>query len=254
MVYFTTFASGSSGNCAFYADGKTRILIDAGTNAKHISAQLGVLSLKLSDLTHIVITHAHSDHISALDVLGKHTRAQIICSDNTAWHLPFDVQTFAPGQALCLGSCAVQTFKTPHDADGSCGYILGEGAARVACFTDLGCMKDDIFNALCGVPTVLLESNHDVQMVLSGRYPYFLKRRILSENGHLSNADCAKTVARLAESGLRNLILAHLSENNNTPLHAIAENSLALRQAGAERQVSLSVAPRKQCMQPLLLG
>ena len=257
MTYFCTLASGSEGNCYVYVSGRQRILVDAGKNTRYINQRLGELALSVGDLTHILITHSHSDHVSALPVLLKHTRATLVCSHGTftaiASRLPCGVPVtlFNPGEELALGEIPAKTFSTSHDAPGSCGYVLGRGAEQVAVCTDLGTMSGDLFETIRGSGTVLLECNHDVQRLWNGPYPYPLKQRILSDRGHLSNAFSAKVAVRLCQTGTRRLLLAHLSAENNTPQLALSAVRSALEQAGLEAHVAL--APRSALGEPILL-
>ena len=257
MTYFCTLASGSEGNCYVYVSGRQRILVDAGKNTRYINQRLGELALSVGDLTHILITHSHSDHVSALPVLLKHTRATLVCSHGTftaiASRLPCGVPVtlFNPGEELALGEIPAKTFSTSHDAPGSCGYVLGRGAEQVAVCTDLGTMSGDLFETIRGSGTVLLECNHDVQRLWNGSYPYPLKQRILSDWGHLSNAFSAKVAVRLCQTGTRRLLLAHLSAENNTPQLALSAVRGALEQAGLEAHVAL--APRSALGEPILL-
>ena len=161
------------------------------------------------------------------------------------------VQLFQPGEGFWLGQVAVKTFATSHDAAGSCGFVLGQGAERAAVCTDLGTMSGEIFEAIRGSRVVLLESNHDAEMVKNGPYPYPLKARILSDEGHLSNKFAAKVAVRLAQSGTKHLLLAHLSKENNEPRLALDTVRDALVQAGVEMKVDL--APRSMLGEPILL-
>ena len=257
MTYFCTLASGSEGNCSIYVSGRLRILIDAGKNTRYINDCLRQLALSVSDLTHILITHSHSDHVSALPVLMKHTRATLVCSSETfsaiGGKLPYGVpvQLFEPGEGFWLGDCPVRTFATSHDATGSCGFVLGRGEEQAAVCTDLGTMSGEIFECIRGSRVVLLESNHDVEMVKNGPYPYPLKVRILSEQGHLSNGFAAKVAVRLGQSGTRTVLLAHLSAENNEPRLALDTVRQALNEAGLETRVAL--APRSMPGEPVLL-
>lgn len=257
MTYFCTLASGSEGNCAVYVSGRQRILIDAGKNTRYINDCLRQLALSVSDLTHILITHSHTDHVAALPVLLKHTRATLVCSHETftaiAGKLPFGVpvQMFEPGEGFWLGQVPVKTFATSHDAPGSCGFVLGQGMEQAAVCTDLGTMSGEIFEAIRGSRVVLLESNHDAEMVKNGPYPYPLKMRILSDQGHLSNKFAAKVAVRLCQSGTKTLLLAHLSAENNTPRLALETTCAALSEAGLGMDVAL--APRSSLGEPVLL-
>ena len=257
MTYFCTLASGSSGNCAVYVNGRQRILADAGRNTRYIADQLRRLGLGTADLTHIVVTHSHSDHVSALPVLLKHSGATLVCSVDTysalAGRLPSDVPKllFEEGEAFLLGDCPVRTFATSHDAPGSCGYVLGTGEEQVALCTDMGTMNGQIFETIRGSRAVLLEFNHDVELLKKGSYPYPLKVRILSEQGHLSNGFSAKVAARLCQNGTRHIVLAHLSAENNRPELALAAAQAALAAEGLAAR--LTVAPRDSLGEPILL-
>ncbi len=258
MHYFCTLASGSSGNAALYVSGRARILIDAGSNCKTIRAALALLDLKPADLTDILITHTHSDHVSALPVLLGHTGAQLWCSPGARDELCAAAgeerpQALEVGREQSISGVRVRAFATLHDSPGSVGYILGEGAGAVGYCTDLGCVTGEVLEALAGVPTLVMESNHDVDMLRSGPYPYFLKKRILSDTGHLSNRSCASALETLVQKGARRVVLAHLSEKNNTPRHADAESRLALYRLGAQDDVALAVAPRRGLCGPLML-
>ncbi len=255
MTYFCTLASGSSGNSALYVSGRSRVLIDAGKNMKYLGDGLRQLALSVADLTHVLITHSHSDHVSALPVLLKHTRATLVCSQETftaiAPRLPHGVPVllFTPGDSFALGELPVRTFATCHDSPGSCGYVLGAGEERAAVCTDLGTVTGEIFEVIRGSSVVLLEFNHDAELVKNGPYPYPLKMRILSDQGHLSNKFAAKVAARLGETGTRTLLLAHLSAENNTPALALA----AAREALEGRDIRICLAPRSEPGEPVLL-
>ena len=257
MTYFCTLASGSAGNCSLYVNGRQRMLVDAGKNTRYINDCLRQLALSVSDLTHILITHSHGDHVAALPVLLKHTRATLVCSGETffaiASRLPqgVPVHLFEPGEGFWLGDVAVKTFATSHDAPGSCGFVLGQGSDRVAVCTDLGTVTGEIFEAMRGSRTVLLECNHDAEMVKNGPYPFPLKARILSDQGHQSNKFAAKVAVRLCQTGTKHLLLAHLSAENNEPRLALDTVRAALREAGVEADVSL--APREMPGEPVLL-
>ncbi len=258
MQYFCTLASGSSGNAALYVSGRARILIDAGTNCKHIRAMLAGLDINTAELTDILITHTHTDHVSALPVLLKHTGARLWCSSGAYGELCSLVgsarpQCFETGEELDLNGVGVRSFATPHDSPGSVGYILGEGGSAVGYCTDLGRVTPGILEALSGLPTVALESNHDVDMLRAGPYPYSIKARILSDTGHLSNHSCACALEALVQKGTRRVVLTHLSDKNNTPRHADAEARLALYRQGAQDDVSIAVAPRRAALEPVAL-
>lgn len=255
MTYFCTLASGSSGNSAVYVSDRQSLLIDAGKNARYLRESLRRLALDAAELSHILITHSHSDHVSALPVLLKHTRATLVCSHDTfsaiADRLPqgTPVRLFTPGESLLLGMVPVRTFATSHDAPGSCGYVLGRAGEQAAVCTDLGTVTGEIFETLRGSRVVLLEFNHDAGLVKTGPYPYYLKQRILSEQGHLSNKFAAKVARRLCQTGTETVILAHLSAENNTP-----ELALSTAREGLEGlEARLLLAPRNEPGELILL-
>ena len=228
------FASGSGGNCLLLEDQDTKVLIDAGISKRRVDAALKSLGCTMGDIAGVLITHEHSDHISGLETLVKgreipvyapHTVAARLCGmkpdlEDSIRHIPV-------GAAFAIGSLGVTAFHTSHDTDESVGYrIEGEGVYAHA--TDTGCVTEEMRAALLGADTVLLESNHDEEMLRCGPYPFYLKRRILSDRGHLSNAACAAFARELAGSGTRQIILGHLSRENNTPAKAMAETGRAL--------------------------
>lgn len=258
MTSFYSLASSSSGNCSVYCGGGRVLLIDGGTTTKYIKNALAQLGLCLGDITDLLVTHTHSDHISALPVLTKHCRATVRCSQ-AAWGalLPHcnhqQVETFAPEHPFWLGEVCITPFATLHDSPGSCGFTLASEGGKLAYCTDLGAVTPGVYRHLQGAQTLFLESNHDVYLLKNGEYPYHLKQRILSDKGHLSNETAAHTVVSLLDDGLRQVILAHLSEHNNTPRHALLETQEALQAAGAAGAIALSVAPHKELGSGVLL-
>lgn len=254
MFTFTTLASGSLGNAALVSCGDTHILLDAGISAKRITAGLAALGVKPHQLSAILLTHEHSDHISGLRVLTKKAGAPIYATRPTLWewykrNRCDEVKAlFCPqeaGTGARIGSLWVKSFPTPHDAAGSVGWsIAGENSRMVLC-TDLGHVTDQVRRAVEGCDLLVCEANHDVDWVKSGPYPYYLKQRILGDYGHLSNEAGAELAAFAVEHGTKTVVLAHLSQTNNTPAHAYETAALRLMVMGCdpERDISLSVAP-----------
>lgn len=247
-----TFASGSSGNCTLVSAGSTHILIDAGISMKRIRTALAGFGLALGDLSGILITHSHSDHISGLAMLVKHTKLSIYAPHIVAGALCRAVAgvencitEIVVGEPFALGQAVVTAFHTSHDTEQSVGYII-EADCRFGFCTDTGCVTEDMLRMLCASDAVLLEANHDVDMLRNGPYPFYLKKRILSDRGHLSNEDCGELAVRLARSGARAVILGHLSHENNTPQAARDAVWKALECAGFDPcgQIRLCVAPR----------
>ena len=241
----TVFASGSGGNCLLAESGGVCVLIDAGISMRRMERGLRQAGHTWQDISGVLITHEHSDHISGLKTLlryhpvplyAPHTVGNRLCG-----MLPECIpvlRTIPVGEPFSIGVLTVRAFHTSHDTDESVGYRLEDGAV-FALATDTGCVTEEIRDGLWGADTVLLEANHDMERLMNGPYPVYLKRRILSERGHLCNADCAVLARALCENGTRRIVLGHLSKQNNTPELAFTSVSAALE--GLEAQ--LAVAP-----------
>jgi phosphoribosyl 1,2-cyclic phosphodiesterase len=250
---FATLASGSSGNAALVGCAGTYILLDAGISARRITTGLRALGVNPAQLSAILITHEHHDHISGLTVLTKQLRVPIFASRPTCGELyrriPFVedlLHSQEPGQGIELGGLWVESFSTPHDASGSVGYSIAGGGRRVVLCTDLGHITPEVQRAVAGCDLLICEANHDEDWVRSGPYPYYLKRRVLGDWGHLSNEAGAELAALGVETGAQAVVLAHLSAENNTPARAREAACRRLRAMGCdpERDIGLWVAPR----------
>ena len=251
MTTVHTLASGSSGNAAVLSCGDTHLLIDAGISCRRITAALKELGLIPADLTAILITHTHSDHISGLNTLLKKTACPLLATPRTCRELSCRVEGIDPrlmglDSPITLGEIDMQPIPTSHDAPGSCGWRLDTESGSVGFLTDTGYVTDEALDLLPGVDFVILESNHDVESLCSGPYPYYLKQRILGARGHLSNAAAGAFARRLAEGGTRQFVLAHLSRENNTPERA----RQTLERALAGLDAAVTVAPRSELSGP----
>ncbi len=248
--------SGSTGNSTYIAAQTGSILVDAGATLRGLTAMLAKAGGTLEEIAAVLITHEHIDHIRGLKPLLRQTGAALIASQETlevliagdrvpAGTAVIPVESAHPVEA---GGLLITRFATSHDCAGSSGYrvTLPDGKAITVC-TDLGVVTEEVRAALRGSDAVLLESNHDIEMLKKGPYPPPLKVRILSERGHLSNPACAAELRGLLESGVRRFILGHLSQKNNTPLLAESAAVAALVDTGAvrDRDYLLSVAAPK---------
>lgn len=230
----SVFASGSSGNCLLVDNEDTGLLIDAGISLRRIRTALQQAGHCMQDIGGVLITHEHSDHISGLKMLVKYHQLPVYAPRTVANRLRGllpeigdSLREIPVGEPFTVGNLTVLAFHTPHDTDESVGYRV-EGDGIYAHATDMGCVTEEVLRALTGADTVLIESNHDEEMLRYGPYPVHLKRRILSDRGHLSNDNCAKLARTLADSGTRRIILGHLSRENNTPQKAFIASSAAL--------------------------
>ena len=236
-----TLYSGSGGNAAYLETPTARILIDAGKCTRTLLSSLRSIGVAPESIDAIFITHDHNDHVAALEVLAKKhpipvhilyksalryrdTQPEALCGC-------FRLYEKAPFTAR-VGDVTITAFETPHDSRASVGYRFefpdGESTVRVGYATDIGHVSETLRLGLMGCETVVLESNHDVDMLMDGPYPYDLKLRIRGKRGHLSNRECADLCADLAEQGARRFLLAHLSEENNHPDLAFDETFSAL--------------------------
>lgn len=240
--------SGSGGNAFLFAAGEDCILIDAGKSAKRLCEGIRKCGYAPEQVRAIFLTHEHSDHVSALSVfLGRHP-VPVHAVEASARRLeqlptvaPFLVR-HPPIYTETVGAMTLTSFPTPHDSYASVGYRVrigcGENAFCVGLATDIGTVTQRIEEGLTGCRAVILESNHDPELLMGGVYPPDLKRRVASPRGHLSNPDCAAFAARLAAAGTERFLLAHLSRENNTPELALNEVAACL----ADERIFLSAA------------
>ena len=242
MVRFCVLASGSSGNSAFLATSKTRILIDAGLSVRDLTRRLAEIGEKPEDLDAVVVTHEHSDHVSGLARLlrariKRKKPLPVFVSRLTAPVIDWEeleappIEHFQAGSGWMIGNIAVQSFTIPHDAIDPVGFCFHAEGIKVGVATDLGYMPDSIRVHLRRVQILLLESNHDLEMLKVGPYPWSVKQRVMGRNGHLSNSHTCDYLEADLDSGVQTLILGHLSEHNNHPeiVRMGAEQSLQLR-------------------------
>lgn len=239
MTTLHTLASGSSGNALVLSRGDTHLLVDAGISCRRITTALQALGIAPADLTGILITHTHTDHISGLQILLKRTHCPVLSSPRVCRELEYrlaGIQDRLDPIPFChpreLGDFTVTAVPTSHDAPGSCGFRLDSSDGSAGILTDTGYITDEAAEILPGVDLAVLETNHDVETLRSGPYPYYLKRRILGTEGHLCNEDAARFAVTLAQAGASELILAHLSRENNTPAMALRAVETALSAAG----------------------
>ena len=241
MLQLLPIASGSTGNCILVDLDGHRILIDLGVTAKALSAALDTNGYGWDDIDAVLISHSHSDHVKGLEVCMKRISAPIYTSGTTRDTLMLDRALILPytEKVEILPGIRVTAIRTSHDCPGSVGFLIESALCRLGYLTDLGVIPESTMELLFGCDCIVIESNHDEQMLRYGRYPVHLKRRILSDHGHLSNTDASAAIARFAEHGTKHFFLAHLSQENNLP-------SLALdcaRRATAGMDASIRVFP-----------
>ncbi len=248
--------SGSRGNASLVSGGNTKLLVDCGVSGKSVTSALADVDVYPEDISAIAVTHEHIDHIAGIGVMMR--RYHIPVWANAATWTAMESQVgkidkslvniFDNDSSFEIGEIGVKPFSIPHDAADPVGYSFMCGDEKVAVATDIGELKKDLFEAIHGSKTVLLESNHDVNMLEIGKYPPQLKRRIRGKLGHLSNDDAGRAAEFLVRLGTERIILGHLSEENNYPELARQTVICVLNDAGIKcgRDVLLGVALPQQ--------
>ncbi|MDE6401579.1 MAG: MBL fold metallo-hydrolase [Clostridiales bacterium] len=229
-----SLASGSKGNCCYVSDGRTDILIDLGISALRAEKCLSVLGVN-ADGVNVLVTHSHSDHVGGLKIFCKrHAAARIHCQKESANAVEYfsGVEPNVEERAFTVGTLSVTAVPASHDVP-CFGYVISDGSKKVAVMTDVGTLNPDQLALFAACDIVMLEANHDLaKLNANPRYTRVLKTRISSRYGHLSNTDCAAACAYLASNGVKNFILAHLSEENNEPSLAVGEVENGIKNAG----------------------
>ena len=218
-IKITPLFSGSGGNCTYIESEGAKILVDAGVCARRIVRALSLCETDIDEIDAIFITHEHSDHTSGLRVLCNKRNIPVHITRPSFHALPFGIPAVTHDVVFTVnvGDLTVKSFPLSHDTACCVGYTFEKEGEKVSVMTDTGYVTDEAVYALAGSRRVLIECNHDISMLRRGSYPRYLKDRILSKEGHLSNDDCAAFCAFLASHGTEDFILAHLSKENNTP-------------------------------------
>lgn len=259
MASITTLYSGSSGNCTLVQTEKQNILVDMGRSCRYTLSALYALGLSASSISALLITHEHTDHVAGIATFLKHYDVPVYAAGACLSHLDavgmlpgaVSATPLEKGRAFAVGDVGVTPFGTDHDSLDCLGYHFDFGGRKTAAVaTDLGRVTDEVFGYLEGCSLVALESNYDDGRLKLGPYPFFLKQRILSDYGHLSNFDCAAALAQLALSGTSRFMLMHLSKENNAPELAYTTCCGIMENQGAAFE-QLVVAPRDSASEPM---
>ncbi len=251
-MLFCPLCSGSSGNATFIEAGGARVLVDAGLTGKRITELLAGLGVAPDTLDAILVTHEHSDHVQGVGVLSRRYGIPVYANEacfgrmlpQTGALAPGKARVFEPDRPFFIRDVEVLPFSTPHDSARPVGYTFAHKGCRCAVMTDIGHVTQHMLDTVANADILLLEANHDVDMLRAGAYPYALKQRILSGTGHLCNEDAGYALVKLFGRGLRNVILGHLSAENNTPELALVTVQTVLDDAGVLPAMRVLVAER----------
>jgi phosphoribosyl 1,2-cyclic phosphodiesterase len=224
MLHVRNLASGSSGNSTLIWTENARILVDAGLSALQIRRRVEDTGFEMGDIDAIIISHEHGDHIKGIEVLSRRYGITVYANEGT-WLGINDSKHIKKGvenrgilrDEMQFGDLKVESFPVPHDAIDPVGFIVKHNGDEAVLVTDIGHPTSYLTKAMKRASLIVVESNHDVEMVKNGPYPYYLKQRILGPEGHLSNEDCGKAIFEAMNEDLGAVMLAHISENNNTP-------------------------------------
>lgn len=251
---FCTIASGSGGNCTYVGTDYTKILIDAGISGKKIEEGLAELKLMGNEIDALFITHEHSDHIKGVGILSRRFDIPVFATAETWTAMKDSLGKIAPGnqrivyadEVCAINDLCVKPFAIPHDAAEPVGYTVFAGDKKVTLATDIGHVTDTIRENIEGSDLLLLESNHDVDLLQKGSYPLRLKRRILGEKGHLSNTAAGELLAEVMTGKMKYVFLGHLSEENNNPhlAYETVEGILHKKQIEVGSHLKLDMASR----------
>jgi len=253
MFNFCSLYSGSSGNCLYVETSTTKILIDSGVSCKKVENALSSLDINPSNINAILVTHEHSDHVKGLSTVSKKYNIPVFATKETFENMPSqtfkleekNIKAFNIEDNFSIGDIKVSPFSIPHDAANPCGFNISNGNKTISIATDIGHMNNSILKKLQESSFVLLESNYDTNVLKCCTYPFYLKSRIASSTGHLSNDMAAKTISYLCKNGLKTAMLGHLSKESNLPelAYQTAFNEL-ISENFDENSFNLNVASR----------
>ena len=248
-VYLTTIASGSKGNCIYIGTENTKILIDAGISCSKIENALENINLSLKDIDAIFVTHEHSDHINSVGVISRKYNTPIYATEGTWKNMPEKVgkinninkKVVYQNEDILLNDILIRPFKVPHDAKEPICYSVFYDKTKISIVTDIGYVTKDIIDNIKYSSALVLESNHDINMLKMCNYPPVLKERILSKYGHISNETCGKLLSCVMNNKLKNVFLAHLSRDTNTEELAYLTVSKTLEEFGIQPKKDVNI-------------
>lgn len=255
MLNFNSLYSGSTGNSLFLESDHSKILIDTGVSAKKITDALTSFKVDINEIDAILVTHEHTDHVQSLGTISRKYKIPVYATKETFDAMPkqtekiaySNINYFNSNETFEINDLIIKPFSIPHDAANPCGFNIINNDKKISIATDIGNMNLEILNKLEGSSFLLLESNYEPQLLMCSSYPYSLKKRISSNIGHLPNEMAGKTIAYLLDSGLEQVILGHLSKENNFP--ELAYKTVVeqlMKKNFDENSIKISVASRTE--------
>ena len=252
-MHFATLASGSSGNAIVVGEQNRSLIVDCGITVKRILANLEILKLPAAQIEGIIITHEHSDHIKGVGALARKLKIPVYATQGIWDAMETSLGTLKPEQKIIidqetvLAGLQIRLINTSHDSRESYGLKVSGKVTTLGIATDSGTVTEDMHRHLQGCDAYIVEANHDLEKLWQGRYPWYLKKRISGSRGHLSNAQLAEALTQWLAENTRKVVLAHLSEENNTPEAALSTVVNILKQSHVKKkcpQLGIRVAPR----------
>jgi phosphoribosyl 1,2-cyclic phosphodiesterase len=257
-LLFQVLASGSKGNAVLVCSQQTRLLLDAGLSAKELTSRLHQTSIKANQLDAVVISHEHTDHVRGLGTLSRRFDLPVYLTRGTLDNLPLeigqlpDIRLFQPGAPFAVGDLRIQPFAISHDAQDPAGFVLEHDGHRLGVCTDLGVVTQLVRTRLQGCHGLIVEANHDPELLFNGPYPMPLKQRIRSRHGHLSNAESCDLLHSIHHSALQIVLFAHLSEVNNHP-ELVLRSSRELLNDSRWEGIAMEVGKQHEVSTPFTL-
>jgi len=249
MIQFSVLGSGSKGNSTFITNGSHSFIVDAGFSGRELFDRINQHDRTFEDINAILITHDHGDHINGTGVVARKTGSPVYLHKKNHKKLTrrsgkkVNYIFFEPNEPFTIGEMTITPFEVPHDASHACGFLIEDEESRLGLITDLGHVTPTVIESLQRCDSLVLESNHDVEMLKNGPYPPILQERILGDEGHLSNDQTAELLKEVVHAGLKRVVLVHLSDENNDADITLSTAQKALYNDDIDVVISSQVEP-----------
>lgn len=262
-IRFCSLSSGSSGNCQYIETDKIKVLVDAGLSGRRIESLLSSIGVSIKDIDCILVTHEHIDHVKGIGVISRKYDIPIyanektwVCMSNLIGEIQEkNIKIIQSNESFQLKDLGIHPFSIFHDAADPVGYCFYHKNIKISIMTDTGWVNDNMKKAIEGSNLYVIESNHDLKMLKEGKYPWYLKKRILSTRGHLSNVDAGRVLSEVIKGNKETVLLAHLSKENNIPSLAYETVSKYIKECGLDvnKDVTLDLTYRDKATSVYIL-